>query len=148
VPHFIRPKLPQVMSRALDAFRATDSVSLGEAFDERALMVASIDPKLLSLLGLPSIGKPLMLRSNLDISHMFAHEFESMTISHIDVRSELRVSRQMAANVDFEAKLSATGQTVAGCCMGIYTLSGDGRKIIKANTVCKLITPGWNFTFN
>lgn len=143
-----RPELPQVLQRAFDAFRASDAVSVGEVFEPHALMVSHIDPKLLALVGIPDPEKPVRSRGSLDISELFAHEFQSMQISYIELHSELRVGREMAAMVDFEAKLLSTGQTVAARCSGLYTLSKSGRRIESARTVCKLITPGWNFTFN
>lgn len=107
-------------------------------------MISHIDPKLLALIGMPDPEKPVRMRGNLLISELFAHEFQSMHISYI----ALRLGCEMAATVDFEAKLLATGQTVAARCSGLYTLSKSGHKIESARTVCKLITPGWDFSFN
>ncbi len=143
-----RPHMPQVMRRAFDAFRASDAISVGEAFLPHALMVAHIDPKLLALVGIPDPEKPVRMRGSLLISELFAHEFQTMHISYVELHSELRVGREMAATVDFEAKLQATGHTIAARCSGLYTLSKTGHKIESARTVCKLITPGWGFTFN
>lgn len=136
------------MVRVFDAFRATDSTAIGQAFDRNAYMVASVDPKLLSLIGVAAPEKPIKLRGNLEISHLFASEFSFLTVTHVDVHSDVRVGRVISAVLDFEAKLSATGQDVAARCAGVYTLSRDGRRIVKAETICKLFTPGWDHTYN
>lgn len=146
--HIIRPALPGILVRAFDAFRASDAVDIGEAFETNAYLVAHIDPQLLALVGMPEPGKPVRSRGNLDIAALFSHEFSTMQITHVEVHGELRVGRELAATCDFEAKLTATGETVAARCAGLYTLNKAGRKIESARTVCKLITPGWNFTFN
>ena len=146
--HIVRPAMPTILTRAFDAFRASDSVAIGEAFEQHAFLIAHVDPKLLSLAGLPDPEKPVRARGNLDIMQLFAHEFASMQVTYTELHSEVRVGRELAAVCDFEAKIVATGQTVAARCSGIYTLSRTGRKVESGRTVCKLITPGWDFTFN
>ncbi|MCB1519190.1 MAG: hypothetical protein KDJ37_01290 [Hyphomicrobiaceae bacterium] len=146
--HIIRPSVPKVVRRAFDAFSANDAVSVGEAFEQNAMLITHIDPALLAKIGLPADDAPVKVRGNLDISMLFAQEFETLQISHVEVHTELRVGRQLAALCDFDAKISATGESVSGRCFGIYTMNAHGRRIVKAQTVCKLITPGWNFKFN
>lgn len=146
--HIIRSTLPSVIVRAFDAFRATDAVTIGQSFTRDAYMVASVDPKLLALIGVHAPDKPVKVNGNLEISQLFASEFSFLTVTHVDVHSDVRVGRDISAVVEYEAKLAATGQTVAARCSGIYTLSGDGRKLVKAQTVCKLFTLGWDHTYN
>ena len=146
--HIIRPDMPSVMVRAFDAFRASDATTIGEAFEQHAFLVSHVDPKLLNLVGISEPQKPVRSRGNLDIAQFFAHEFSALQVTYVELHSELRVGREMAAVCDFEAKLLSTGQTVAARCSGLYTLSWTGRKVESARTVCKLITPGWDYTFN
>ena len=146
--HIIRPVLPNVMMRAFDAFRASDAVTLGEVYEPNAFLVAAVDAKLLRLIGMPDPGKPVRCRGQLDISKLFQHEFAAMQITHTELHSEVRVGRELAAICDFEAKLLATGETFAARCSGVYTLSRSGLKVASGRTVCKLMTPGWDFTFN
>ncbi len=146
--HIIRTELPSVIARAFDAFRASDHVTVGEAFEQHAFFVSNIDPKLLKLLGIANQNRPIRSRGNLSISRQFAREFSMMQITHMEVYNELRVGRELAAMVDFEMKLLSTGQTLAARCSGLYTLNRTGRKVETARTVCKLITPHWNFVYN
>lgn len=145
--HIIRPQMPTVLVRAFDAFRANDAVTIGEVFEPHAFLVSHVDPKLLALVGMPP-EKPVRSRGNVDITQLFAHEFSAMQITYTELHSDVRVGRELAASCDFEAKILSTGQTVAARCAGIYTLSRTGRKVESGRTVCKLITPGWDFTFN
>lgn len=146
--HIIRPEMPAVMVRAFDAFRASDAISIGEVFEPHAFLVSHVDPKLLSLVGITEPQKPVRSRGNLDIARFFASEFGALQVTYVELHDEVRVGRELATVCDFEAKLLATGQTVAARCSGLYTLSRTGRKVESARTVCKLITPGWDHTFN
>lgn len=146
--HLILSTLPRVVIRAIDAFRATDAIAIGEAFDKNAYLLAHVDSKLLTLMGVADPRKPLRAHGNLKIAQAIERAFSVLTITHTVVYDELRVGSELSAIIDFEAKLAATGKSVAACCSGIYTLSGDGRRIVKAHAICKLITPGWNYTFN
>lgn len=146
--HIIRPNLPSVLVRAFDAFRSSDAVSIGEVFEPNAFLVSHVDPKLMTLVGMPEPDKSMRARGNVDIMQLFAHEFAAMQISYVDLHSEVQVGRELAATCDFEAKILATGQTISARCSGLYTLSRTGRKVESGRTVCKLITPGWDYTFN
>lgn len=145
--HIIRPQMPAILMRGFEAFAANDAVAIGEVFEPHAFLVSHVDPKLLNLVGVPR-GKPVRSRGNLEIARFFAHEFSVLQINYTDVHSDVRVGREYAATCDFEAKILSTGHTVAARCAGIYTLSRTGRKVESGRTVCKFITPGWDFRFN
>ncbi len=146
--HFIRRTMPAVITRAFDAFRASDAVSIGEAFEPHAFLVSHIDPKLLRLIGVPEPLKPVRSRGNLCITQFFVREFTALQITYTNIHSEVRVGRELAAVCDFEAKLLATGQTVSARCSGVYTLSQTGRKVEVGRTICSLVTPGWDYALN
>lgn len=144
----VRRTIPAVVSRSLDAFRASDPVAIDEAFEKHALLVSHVDPKFLSLMGTTEPGKPVRTRGNLGITQYFARMFASLQITYADVHSEIRVGRELAMTCDYEAKFVATGQSVSARCMGFCTLSPTGRKLETARTICMLITPGWDHAFN
>ncbi len=144
----VRRTIPAVVTRSVDAFRAGDSVSIGEAFEAHAMLVSHVDPKFMSLLGIADPDKPVRTRGNLSIMQYFARVFTSLQITYADLHSEIRVGRELAAICDYEAKLLATGKSVSVRCMGFCTLSPTGRKLESARTVCTLVTPGWDYAFN
>lgn len=146
--HIIGRTRPAVMTRAFDAFRASDPVAIGEVFEENGMLVSHVDAKLLSLIGVPEPGKPVRSRGNLRITQFFEQKFSVLRITYTEVHSEVRVGREFSAICDFEAKLLATGQTISARCAGMYSLSPTGRKVENSRTICSLITPGWDYALN
>ncbi|MGD9667869.1 MAG: hypothetical protein AB7U75_02320 [Hyphomicrobiaceae bacterium] len=144
----IRRTMPTVFTRALDAFRAGDAVSIGEVFEPHAFLVSLFDPKLLRLAGVREPRKPVRLRGNLCIAQFYASRFEALQVTDAELHSEVRVGRDLAVICDFEAKLLTTGQSVWARCSGVYTLSTTGRKVESGRTICALMTPGWDRAIN
>ncbi len=114
--------MPSVMVRAFDDFRASDAMTMGEASVRYRSLVSHVDTKLLNPVGVSEPQKPVLSCGNLDIAQLFANEFSALQVTYVELHSELRVGREMAAVCDFEAKLVATGQTVAARCSALYTL--------------------------
>lgn len=141
--------MPLILRRAFDAFGAADPFSIGEVFEQHAVMTSHVDARMVKLFG----GKqkddmPLRSRGNLKIAQHFELNFAHFQIGHVEVHSAIRAGREVAAVCEFEAKMLGTGDTVAARCTGIYTLSRTGRKVENARTVCQLITPGWDHKLN
>lgn len=145
--HIVRPSVPRIVTRAFDAFAANDATEVGEAFTTDSFLVSHTDAALLARLGMPEDG-PVRCAGSLGIANFFQAEMDLMQITAVETHSEMRVGRELAAIVDFDARILSTGDTVSGRCMGIYTLNPAGKRIVRAKTVCKLFTPGWNFPFN
>lgn len=148
----IRPSLdvPAVLRRSLEAFRASDPVTLAEAFTPNASLITQVDPKLARRLGLTGLkgGGPLQAQGAIEIMKFYALEFAAFDVTHFEVLSTMTVGREIAAVCEWGMKIRDNGPALYGRCHNIWTMDSTGRKIVEARNVCKIITPGCDHKIN
>mgnify|MGYP001439695183 CR=1 FL=1 len=139
-------ELPNVLRRALTAYRAGDCISVAEAFTSDATLVTQMDHKFARMLGLAE--ERIAASGALEIMQYYAAEFATFEITHLEVLSAMQSGRDIAAVCEWGVRQRTTNRQFLGRCHNIWSLDRSGRKLVAGHNVCKIVTPGWDHEMN
>lgn len=140
--------LPAVLRRCLEAYRAGDARKLAESFDQNATLKMVVDLKLANRLGLQSPHEPLRAHGAVGIMQLYALKFALYEVTDVEVISSMQTGREIAGVCEWSVMLRGSGAQFTGRCHNIWTLDQTGRKLVDVRSVCKIITPYWDYGIN
>ena len=149
-PMLIKPAivLPDVLRRAIDAYRANDPIAVAESFDLDARIVTEFDPLLAAQLGMEELAGPVHASSAIGILKFYAYELSTFDVKDLEVVSSIQSGRNVTAICNWKMRLHETGEDVIGTCRNTWILDSSGRRLAGARSVCGILTPSWPHNFH